>query len=627
MPPRPIINDALWRCLCPRYTQLPASNGISSMSKGIAAARNRTPRCTASQPARQYRTANQPAGATDSSFPYDASLPQPRSGTANPHRSLKQAVALVHFTTPELYDRLRAAGTEGNYDEVMAIVRILIKDRNEQPNLFIYTAILHSFTNPQAVTAGAIRKILDEMEENGIDLDGRGAECALEALAVHPDYLLRMDILEYMKERWFSLSDRAHNFVVAGMLRDRLFEQALEKLEDMIRQRIKVEMWLWDKAMWILLEFGEVEEAFYVLSLRQGLGQDVKLSGVMWLQLLDYAGKRHQHDAVSLIWNSQVVLGYLKPPTGTCLNILSVAARAGDVKLATDVFRVLTERDTLLTSHHYEGLVECYLKASDLFSAISVILIMQDSKLRVVPEALHPLYTYLSSDKTRPMEAFKMLQELSHGGKKIPLVIVNTCMEACVAMHLGCLAEAVEMYKALHTVCKTGPNINTFNILFQGCSRSKRKELAMFLANEMIQLGIKPDSLTYDRLILLCLEVGDIDDALLYYEEMGNMNWLPRPGTWDTLIMKAINAGDSRAVAVLRDYKEKGGSQDRTSRLDLLASKKFKANGELWDDAFVEEGTEKKNAKKNAKKETENMDVRERGKGEGEGARRMDTAA
>ena len=71
-------------------------------------------------------------------------------------------------------------------------------------------------------------------------------------------------------------------------------EQALEKLDEMIRNRIKVEGWLWDKTMWMLLEFGEVEEAFYVLSMRQNLETgSVNLSLALWLQLLDAAGKKH----------------------------------------------------------------------------------------------------------------------------------------------------------------------------------------------------------------------------------------------------------------------------------------------------------------------------------------------
>lgn len=81
----------------------------------------------------------------------------------------------------------------------------------------------------------------------------------------------------------------------------------------------------------------------------------------------------------------------------------------------------------------------------------------------------------------------------------------------------------------------------------------------MYLANEMIQLGVKPDRITYDRLILVCLRSGDVEDALLYYQEMssgdGNEGMKPRKRTYEILIYECAKRGDERAVAVLKDYK------------------------------------------------------------------------
>ncbi len=192
----------------------------------------------------------------------------------------------------------------------MNICRILVKDRNERLNKEMYAAVLHSFVSNSNGTAGKARKVLEEMgfwddagTQGKIDLDARGCECVLEVLAVHPDYLLREDILEYMKARWFNPSDRAQSFVVAGLLRERHFEQALELLDGMVSRKARIEGWLFDKAMWILLEYGEVEEAFYVLGLKersQGKGgaTTVRVSDALWASLLDAASQRQ---LVSLI--------------------------------------------------------------------------------------------------------------------------------------------------------------------------------------------------------------------------------------------------------------------------------------------------------------------------------------
>jgi pentatricopeptide repeat protein len=265
-----------------------------------------------------------------------------------------------------------------------------------------------------------------------------------------------------------------------------------------------------------------------------------------------------------MVWMTQVQPGYLKPGTGACLSVLTLASRYGDVQLATDVFRILTERETTFTTHHYELLINTYLKANDLSAALSAILIMADANIKVDEGTCHPLYTHLSTENmgedSRPMQAFTVLQDFEAAGRKVPTAAINACMQASIALNR--LEEAIEIYKALHTVSHAGPNTNTFNILFRGCHRSVRKELAMFFANEMIQLGLKPDRITYDRLILVCLQAGDLEDALLYYEEMvatetssDKATMKPRRMTWELLIHKCVLQGDERAVAILKAYK------------------------------------------------------------------------
>jgi pentatricopeptide repeat protein len=271
-----------------------------------------------------------------------------------------------------------------------------------------------------------------------------------------------------------------------------------------------------------------------------------------------------QYDPVSMIWNTRVQPGYLKPGTGACLSVLTLAARHGDVQLATDVFRVLTERETVFTSHHYELLISTYLNSNDLTAALSVILIMVDAKLKVNTGTCQPLFLYLRNEKpqdaSRPITAFNILQDFEASGRKVPTAAINACIQASIALKR--LEEAIEIYKALHTVSHAGPDTETFNILFKGCHENNRKELAMFFANEMIQLGLKPDRLTYDRLICVCMQGDDWEDALRYYEEMrsteikpGSTEMMqPRKRTWEGLIFKCLAKGDERTVALLRDY-------------------------------------------------------------------------
>jgi hypothetical protein len=310
MPPRPFVNDALWRCLCPGF---PANASLSAITRVIRTPvwRSCPPKPNSIQPLRAY-SQSVASSPYDDAFFSQASAPSFGSGDiANPHppRNPGNKLPLARLPTYILYEHLRDAGAKGHFDEVMKLCRMLMKDRGESLNKDMYNAVLHSFVSVTNGTAGKLRKVLTEMgfwadtsdAFDGlarIELDARGCECVLEVLAVHPDYLLRTEILDYMKSRWFTLSGRAQNFVVAGMLRERNFEQALETLEGMVSKKTRVEGWLFDEAMWMLLEYGEVEEAFYVLSLKDSTQRSTtgtgsaKLSSALWGAMLDAAAQR-----------------------------------------------------------------------------------------------------------------------------------------------------------------------------------------------------------------------------------------------------------------------------------------------------------------------------------------------
>jgi pentatricopeptide repeat protein len=310
MPLRPLVNDALWRCLCPGFPSNVSSSTLARIGSAPAL-RSCPPKRSSTRQLRAYNQSTAPSPYNDAFFSQanapsfgSQSSPKPRA-----FQNTRDKPPLAQLPTHILYEHLRNEGGKGHFDEVFSICRVLVKDRGEVPNKDMYNAILHSFVSSSNGTAGKVRKVLDEMgfwaDSHGgsgrqarIELDLRGCECVLEVLAVHPDYLLRTEILEYMKSRWFTLSDRGHNFVVAGMLRERHFEQALEMLEDMVKKKTRIENWLFDKALWILLEFGEVEEAFYVLNLKDkhqsqhNSTGSVKLSNALWGSLLDAASKR-----------------------------------------------------------------------------------------------------------------------------------------------------------------------------------------------------------------------------------------------------------------------------------------------------------------------------------------------
>jgi len=107
-----------------------------------------------------------------------------------------------------------------------------------------------------------------------------------QVLAIHPDYLLRAEIMQEMKERWFGLSPEGWHNLIAGLLRDRQYEVAVDKLEQMQSDQIQVQPWLYDIFQYQLCEADELDEAYKLLIYRYENSR-AEISPAVWYYLLD----------------------------------------------------------------------------------------------------------------------------------------------------------------------------------------------------------------------------------------------------------------------------------------------------------------------------------------------------
>jgi pentatricopeptide repeat protein len=266
----------------------------------------------------------------------------------------------------------------------------------------------------------------------------------------------------------------------------------------------------------------------------------------------------------SYVWKKRVQTHYISPPLDVYLNVLTAAARQGDTELATNIFTELSARDVVFEHQHYEMLVEAYITSGDVETALSVMCVMQESKLYPNSRTTRPLFKYLSRSPDRPNEIFESLRALQHFGKRVPTAALNCVMEGAI-FHQD-LELAVEFYKALHEICPRGANVDTFNELLRGCHYGKRKDLALLLASELLALGLKPDNLTYDRMLIVCTNENDYEDALQYYAEMRRQRVEPRSGTLLYLIKTLVKGTDERVFGIVDDLEEMSlGAGMRTS--------------------------------------------------------------
>lgn len=403
-------------------------------------------------------------------------------------------------------------------------------------------------------------------------------------MAVHPDYLLRQHILEELRQRWFPVTKDGWHDVVAGLIRERQLEIAQQTLEQMCSDGVRIETWLYDMMIYALCSAEEFNAALDIMKRRLSDGE-LNISATLWYHLLDTASRAFDHSATLFAYRARVETFYLNPPAGMCINILSTAARHGDPYLATSVLRILGRRSgNPIQPHHYEALLETYLTANDLRTALTLLTIMSATGHSPTEATTRAIYTHLSKSHDLVFSAAAMLKDLNEQDRQIPIQAVNVVMQASI-YHRD-LSFAIDLYKSLHSYgTHLKPNTSSFNILFRGCAQASRKDLAMFLASEMVALKISPDTLTYDRLMLVCLNSeNSIDDAWQYFEEMKVHGWWPRDGTLIALARRCCEQRDERLWDLADNPGNKGIPK---TRLYILAE-------EHWPKAAKEDHTEEK---------------------------------
>jgi pentatricopeptide repeat protein len=111
-----------------------------------------------------------------------------------------------------------------------------------------------------------------------------------------------------MKDSWVTLiPDGWHNIAI-GLLRERQYELALDKLWQMQQEGIRVQPWLYDIFIYVLCEAGELDEALRLLQHREDQG-DTDISANVWYYMLDACSSNYHVSIIPC------------PPRNVCMEI------------------------------------------------------------------------------------------------------------------------------------------------------------------------------------------------------------------------------------------------------------------------------------------------------------------
>ncbi|KAK2794458.1 hypothetical protein FQN51_000822 [Onygenales sp. PD_10] len=563
MSSKSIVADGLWRCLCPSYqrawprrTQLSwplkqPANSTRSAVRSLSTATTTSPSIEllldgrsneldpAPEPERKApkKPLGRPAEFRTTGFWKHLRMPKSRKG--------------LGLLSEAAVDQMIRESDENapNFKETFVWLRELVWWRAREPKQWHYRALIAANADANFGSPVNVRKLLEEMEENSIPLDSATLHATLKALAIHPDYLLRQEILHTLRDRWLPLSQEGWHNVVTGLIREGQLEMAMDHISRMETQNIPVNDWLYSLLIYNLCDAGEFDAVLEIMQKRVAGGHE--LSPILCSQVFNAASEAFHENIVTYVWKRLVKTGLLNPSYGVCTNILRMTTRTGNSELALEVFKVLEERNGNVLLEDYNCLIDTFVAAGDVESALRVLCTAQKATFQLDETATRSLFAHLVQKQTAvPRKLWALLRRLkSEEQLEIPLVAANVVVE--LATYKQSMTVAMEIYNDMKNICPQGPSVITFNHLIAGCRTTRAYDLAKFYVQEMIMLDVFPNRMTYDHLILLCVDAERFHEAHQYLVEMARSGFALREAS-KTKISAACRYSedpDARALA------------------------------------------------------------------------------
>jgi len=337
--------------------------------------------------------------------------------------------------------------------------------------------------------------------------------------------------------------------VALGLLRDGQYEMALDYFDDIVSSGVDFPAWVWDVFIFVLANRGFVEDAVQLMMRRSGT--TVKSAAVspytLWYFLLGECSSLHRYPETKFIWTELVETNLINPSDGIALNVLNLAARHGDVNLASHALETLSAR-VKLSIHHYEAMIECYTQSGDLNNAFRILCIMPTAG--IIPEAgsTRSIFAILKNSPCQTDTFVTLLSEHRAAQTNIPIAAANAALEAlCYQKRFD---RAAAFYQDITHLCNEGPKHHTLKLLLDSATTT---EHARFVLTQLDTSAIRQRPDMYPGIIRCRLLAGDRDACLRYFEmgpamRLENLSWLDKttllavirsfvadqdPRTWD----------------------------------------------------------------------------------------------
>ncbi|KAH7327943.1 pentatricopeptide repeat protein [Stachybotrys elegans] len=476
-----------------------------------------------------------------------------------------------------------APGAEERFDmrgRIVQLVGFLIVDRRHPKTPFLYECLMDAMADPLG-SSKVIQDLITEMFSNGMVPTEAICRSALNALMVHPDYLVQLRILQTMAEYWYQRDPGTQQALLVGMLRDEQYELAYTRFMEAVEGGVPLEAWVYDIFIVVFGKMRFLDEMLAILWQRRLLedGDDTHVNLLYFA--LDVCSQNFHYDGTLFAWSTAVNNPLVQPPDGVVENILSTAARHGDGQLASWALDYLSQHMRLQPGH-YEAMAEALCHCRDITATLRTLVVMAKNGILVERASTRPLREMLMREPELIPEAVAALEEL-HLADHIPLAAVCAVLEA-IACTEGS-DKAMGVYESVERYCGVRPDSFMIQQLLLNSQDGKLHKLLLedYANNVTTDFVLQCDMIRNPKLVLRSLEAGRVDMALRFANlvRMTFHDKQPQqPVTWvRPLVSECIERQERGIFAVLDMLNEVGNEKTKATVSEILEEMRLAKNG------------------------------------------------
>lgn len=373
---------------------------------------------------------------------------------------------------------------------------------------------MDAMVDPQGSAPG-VGALFKDMKKEGILPNSVICERALAALAVHPDYVLRQQVLDSMHEHWLTVGQTSQQYILLGLLRDGQHELAYEKLIKLKGEEDAViDLWIYDIFVLLFGRLGYLDEMLQLfVDRKRERGPDAIFYNLAYY-VLDVCSNACHYAGTTLAWTVAVRNGLMKPSDGILENVLVTASREGDSDMASEVHSMMSSRGRVY-EHHYDALVEAFAKDDNLDGAIRMVRIMARSCDHVGRSHTRPIYSLLLRKQHLLDDATRAVRSEAEESP-LPYALFGAVIEA-TALIRGSEA-AVDLYRDVEKLTgRSDHHYRTIQDMLIYCDDKELRSSLLAEYKKKVNLGL-PSSLrqpwALNKLMSVFLETEELQLAV-----------------------------------------------------------------------------------------------------------------